>query len=172
TSPYTTLFRSKLAQFLLTRVEVLAARMHLERDGPCADGLLARAESSFVELDLEVSQESFQRPREVGAGRRRSTRIVRSDMSDRRPRERLGRVGLAGMSAGAENRGVDLNSGRSVVEGGDQIETQLAEIGELLAVEGLGDQMREHEPHTAKASLCSTNALELRQIDAARRAEH
>jgi hypothetical protein len=49
---------------------------------------------------------------------------------------------------------------------GDQVEAQLGEVGELLAVEGLGHEVREDQPNAAQTSIRAAHAIELGQLEA------
>ena len=57
------------------------------------------------------------------------------------------------------------------MDGGHAVEPQLGEVRQLLAVEGIGEQVREDEADAAEAAGDAANAGELGQLHRGRRTD-
>src|SRR5690606_11918274 len=79
-------------------------------------------------------------------------------------RARLAVPGLPELPARLHAREIDLDAAWAVVQRRDQIEAQLGEIGELLTIERVRDEVGGDQTNAAKPAVRTTHALELRQL--------
>ncbi len=102
----------------------------------------------------------------------RSRRQVGAERRDRDARPGADREHLGGAGRGRGEAGeVELDAGGAAVDGGDEVEAQLGEVGQLLARERVGHQVGDDQADAAEAAERAADAGELRQAEAVRVAE-
>src|SRR5690606_3491884 len=65
-----------------------------------------------------------------------------------------------------ERRQIDTDPRRAEMDRGQEIQAQLDEVGELLAIDGIGEEMGGDQPNPAQTSCRAADAFELRQVEA------
>ena len=159
---------AQLAQLLLA-CDQLGAGALMDHQGHRAQtrrlgaGSLGRGD----EVGLEVADVRQEVGRHVRRGQGMVLVVVAAEHAERHARESADdeHVGAARRRRGEAGE-VDLHAGRAAVDRGDEIEAQLGEVGELLAGQRVGHEVRDDQTNAAQTAALTAYAREFREREA------